>query len=217
MNIFPTSQLIIISALLALAVAALLWAEWKSSSFGVALTKPIASTIFMIAALLAGALTSTYGQLIFLGLILSWLGDVFLIPKRQIFFVFGLGSFLLAHLAFACAFILLPLESSSLAIVAMAISVFAIFVVRWLWPHLPGNLRLPVVAYLGAISLMVVLAGGTVTFVGPLLLTGAILFAISDVFVARERFVSSSVTNKLCGLPLYYAAQLLFALSIQIQ
>lgn len=200
-----------------MAVSALLWAEYKKSRPGVALLKPVASTLFVIAALMAGALTSTYGQLIFLGLILSWLGDVFLMPRRQFFFVAGLGSFLLAHVAFSCAFLLLPLETLPLAVAAIALSVFAVLVVRWLWPHLPNKLRAPVVAYLGAISLMVVLASGTVAFAGPQLLLGAVMFAVSDIFVARERFVSSSLTNKLWGLPLYYAAQLLFALSTHAQ
>jgi uncharacterized membrane protein YhhN len=50
---------------------------------------------------------------------------------------------------------------------------------------------------------------------GPQLLIGAVMFAVSDIFVARDRFVSPSVANRLWGLPLYYAAQLIFALSTQ--
>jgi uncharacterized membrane protein YhhN len=215
LNSLSAPPLALISIVLAMAVSALLWAELKSSRLGIALVKPVASTIFVVTALMAGALTSTYGQLILLGLILSWLGDIFLMPKRQLFFVAGLGSFLLAHVAFSLAFLLLPLEISSLAGATIAISIFAIFVLRWLWPHLPDNLRLAVVAYLGAISLMVVLASGTIAAVGLQLIVGAVLFAISDLFVARERFVLSSVLNRLWGLPLYYAAQLVFALSIQ--
>ena len=217
LNTLSTPPLVLISALLAMAVTALLWAELKSSRLGVALIKPVASTIFVVTALMADALASTYGQLVLLGLILSWLGDIFLMPKRQLFFVVGLGSFLLAHLAFSFAFLLLPLEALSLAGATVAVSIFAVFVLRWLWPHLPSNLRSPVVAYLGAISLMVVLASGTVAVVGLQLVVGAVMFAVSDIFVARERFVSSSVANKLWGLPLYYAAQLLFALSTQSQ
>ena len=50
--------------LLIVAVGALLWAEIKSSHVGVWLTKPVASTLFIVTALLAGALDSTYGQLV---------------------------------------------------------------------------------------------------------------------------------------------------------
>ena len=35
----------------------------------------------------------------------------------------------------------------------------------------------------------------------------------ADLFVARERFVSPAFGNRAIGLPLYYAAQILFAVS----
>ena len=215
MNLLSTEPIVISSILLILAVAALLWAELRSYQTGIVIAKPAASTMFVVTALLAGALSSSYGQLILFGLVLSWLGDVFLIPKRQIYFVAGLGSFLLAHLAFSGAFLFLPLDMPGLAGATIAVSIFAAFTLRWLWPHLPDKLRLAVVAYVGAISLMVALAGGTTTAAGLSLLIGAVLFAVSDLFVARERFVQSAVANRLWGLPLYYSAQLVFALSIQ--
>jgi len=117
---------------LATAVAALLWAELKSSRLGIWLIKPVASTLFVITALLAGALDSFYGRLILLGLLLSWLGDVLLIPKRQLFFIAGLGSFLLAHVAFSGAFLLQPLEVLPLTLAATATVVIAIIILRWL-------------------------------------------------------------------------------------
>ena len=36
----------------------------------------------------------------------------------------------------------------------------------------------------------------------------------TDLFVARERFVVKSFTNKLVGLPLYYGGQFLLAFSV---
>ena len=216
MNAISDPELVLSSLLLAIAVAALLWAESKNSRRGIWLTKPVASTLFIATALLAGALDSAYGQLILLGLFLSWFGDVFLIPKRQLFFVAGLGSFLLAHVAFSGAFYLLPLEALPLTIAATAMVAAAIIIIRWLWPHLSQNLRPAVVAYLGVITLMVILAGGTINAAGPHLAVGAVMFAISDVFVARDRFVSPSIINRFCGLPLYYGAQLIFALSTQV-
>jgi len=215
LNTLPASALVLSGTFLATAVAALLWAELKSSRLGIWLIKPVASTLFVITALLAGALASSYGQLILLGLLLSWLGDVFLIPKRQLFFIAGLGSFLLAHVAFSGAFLLQPLAVLPLALAAAVTVVFATIILRWLWPHLTHNFRPAVVSYLAAISLMFVLAAGSVGATGPQLLVGAAMFAVSDIFVARDRFVSPSVANKLWGLPLYYGAQLIFALSTQ--
>jgi len=40
---------------------------------------------------------------------------------------------------------------------------------------------------------------------------GAVLFWLSDLAVARDRFVRPGFVNPLVGLPLYYAAQLLLA------
>jgi hypothetical protein len=42
---------------------------------------------------------------------------------------------------------------------------------------------------------------------------GAVAFAVSDLSVARERFVHKSFTNLVWGLPLYYAAQQTLAAS----
>ncbi len=205
---------VMMTALYALVVLLLLAAERSNSARGVWLSKPLASTLFIAIALLAGALESTFGILILLGLAMSWLGDVFLIPRGRVFFVLGLASFLLAHLAYASAFFLQPLAQTPLIVATIIMVVFAAVVLRWLWPHVPPNLKLPVTWYLAAISLMVVMAIGTMPALGPVLVMGAVLFAVSDLFVARHRFIAESVTNRLWGLPLYYAAQLLFALNV---
>jgi len=46
------------------------------------------------------------------------------------------------------------------------------------------------------------------------LLAGAALFFVSDLAVARDRFVAPGFANRLWGLPAYYAGQLLIAWSI---
>jgi uncharacterized membrane protein YhhN len=43
------------------------------------------------------------------------------------------------------------------------------------------------------------------------LVGGAVLFFVSDVAVARDRFVEPSWKNRAWGLPAYYAGQLLLA------
>jgi uncharacterized membrane protein YhhN len=43
---------------------------------------------------------------------------------------------------------------------------------------------------------------------------GAIMFLISDIFVARQKFVCDTPSNTVIGLPLYFVAQLLLANSI---
>ena len=48
----------------------------------------------------------------------------------------------------------------------------------------------------------------------PLVLAGAIAFYLSDLTVARDRFVTRGFENRIVGLPLYYTGQVLLALSV---
>jgi uncharacterized membrane protein YhhN len=151
-------------------------------------------------------LDSPFRRLVAGGLLLSVAGDALLLSRRRPAFLAGLGAFLLAHLAYAAAFA--PLSSPT-AGAALALGAAAALVLRWLWPHL-GSMRAPVVAYCLAISAMLWLALGTTQ---PEVRLGALLFYGSDLFVARDRFASPGAVNRLAGLPLYYAGQVLLALA----
>lgn len=206
-----------IVALTAAATASLLAAEYRDWRPGVWLSKPLASTGFVALALAAGALTrtgdSSYGLLVLLALVLSWLGDVLLIPRTApSVFRAGILSFLLGHLAFAAAFASRGLDVTAAATAAAFIVIPAIFTLRWLRPHIPPDMALAVRAYVLVISSMVVCAAGTVALPGdPRILVGAVMFFVSDLAVARERFVAPSFSNQLWGLPLYYGGQLVLA------
>ena len=43
---------------------------------------------------------------------------------------------------------------------------------------------------------------------------GALCFYVSDVFVARDRFLKKAFLNRLIGLPMYYTGQFLLAFSL---
>lgn len=43
---------------------------------------------------------------------------------------------------------------------------------------------------------------------------GAFAFYLSDIFVARDRFLKRDFLNRLAGLPLYYTGQFLIAFSV---
>jgi uncharacterized membrane protein YhhN len=81
-----------------------------------------------------------------------------------------------------------------------------------LWPHL-GSLRIAVIAYVATIIAMTIAAIALVHD-NPRFTLGAAVFFMSDLAVARERFVVKSFTNKAFGLPVYYAGQLLIAWSL---
>lgn len=70
-------------------------------------------------------------------------------------------------------------------------------------------------AYILAIVLMCIASAGYASATSNwLALLGAILFALSDISVARDRFVAHGLVNRLWGLPIYFIAQLLLAWSI---
>jgi uncharacterized membrane protein YhhN len=148
------------------------------------------------------------------GLVLSWFGDLFLISKREPIFLAGLVSFLLGHVAYIAAFAMRGTTSVGLIVGAVATIAVAIPIARWLLGHVTGPLRNPVITYILVISVMVTVAIGA-TFAGapPLLITGAVLFFVSDITVARERFVQQGFVNRLVGLPLYYGGQILLAMT----
>jgi uncharacterized membrane protein YhhN len=75
-------------------------------------------------------------------------------------------------------------------------------------------MRVPVLVYVLTIVTMVVGALAPNSVDHPALTTGAVLFFASDLAVARDKFVEPGFTNRVWGLPCYYAGQLLIAWSI---
>jgi len=176
--------------------------------------KPLASICFIALALLAGALQSSYGLWLLAGLVLCMAGDIFLIADDEKFFLLGLGSFLLGHLLYALAFLQLPLNLGGMLWGLLPVAVLAVFSIRWLWPHVPQAMQVPVLAYIGVICTMLLMAGSTWGSSGGLfILVGAWGFAISDLSVARNQFVKPGLGNRLWGIPLYFGSQMLLAWS----
>ncbi len=193
-------------AAIGLLVLAHLAAEARGAAAARAVSKLGASAGFVLLALLQGPRGPLAGGIV-AGLALSVVGDAALLSARRPVFLAGLGAFLLAHVAYALAF---AGAGHPAAWAALPVAAATALVVRWLWPHL-GSMRLPVLLYALAIGTMLWLALG----VGlPLVRLGAALFFASDLAVARDRFVRPGLSNRVVGLPLYYAAQALLALAV---
>lgn len=177
--------------------------------------KPLASLGFLVVALASGALDSGYGRWILTGLVLSLLGDVLLMFKQDSMFLAGLVSFLLGHISYVVAFAVVGVSGVWAGVATIGAMALAAVVIRWLMPHVDAEMRVPVLAYVAVISAMVVLAFGTRgAGATGLIVAGAVLFYLSDLFVARDKFVTPGFVNRLVGLPLYYAGQVLLALSV---
>ena len=149
-------------------------------------------------------------------LVLSLIGDALLVPKgHKRVFQFGLVSFLLAHVVYVPAFIVRGVDWRVVGVVGVVMIVPLLLVMRWLRTHVQGGMWPAVAAYVVVISVMFSVAAGAVAFgatssvgVTPAVLIGALCFWLSDISVARERFVARSFVNRLFGIPLYFYAQL---------
>jgi uncharacterized membrane protein YhhN len=190
--------------------AANVLAEWKGSKTLVLLTKIAASSSFLALGLM-NAGRPYYGMLVVAALAFSWVGDVLLVWRSSAALMGGIAAFLIAHIAYAVAFATLPLDAAAFGIALIIWNVAVVLLLRWLWKYLEGHDRFAVLIYMAAITIMVSLAAATTS---PLIGIAAAMFAISDISVARDRFVIRSAANKIWGIPLYYLAQVLFAISV---
>lgn len=199
----------------ALGVAAALVAYRAERRAVYAAAKGVASLGFLATALSAGALEVGWARVAFAALVLSGAGDVALGLRGRGAFVAGLIAFSLAHLAYTAAFLARGADAGSLAWTTALAAILAAGAWLAFARRLPPFLRVPGGMYLLILAAMLATgtaAGRTHGVAG--LAAGVVLVAGSDVAVARERFGTSSFTNKWVGLPAYYLGQTLIAASL---
>ena len=204
---------VVFASIMAGAVISLLHAIRVEDRVQEVISKTAASAVFLILGVVRWSAGDIVGAWLVAGLALCAVGDVCLLSDR--FFDVGLISFLLGHLAYVIGFgIALPVPQWPILILAPLV-IAGGAAIRWFWPRL-GRRQIPVLAYIVAISIMV--WGGVSAFANGVLpwtaAAGVILFYLSDLAVARHRFVYASFINRAIGLPTYYLGQLLLALTI---
>lgn len=170
-------------------------------------------SVALLALLAFRLLSDRDGLILGVSLLFSSLGDVFLGLGEERWFVFGLGSFLIAHLLYIALFVrhwpkpvAASLGQKSLAALLIA---FSIAMFAWLWPGL-GELKIPVAAYLCALVGM----GVTATLAGlsaRWVVIGALLFILSDSMIAVGKFKSPIAYSNYLIWATYYVAQLCIA------
>lgn len=197
------------------ATGALVAGEVRHHDLVRAVSKTVASGAFVAAAFAGGAWAAgTPGRAIVGALVLSMVGDLCLLSRKKAWFLAGLVAFLLGHVGYAVAFLALGVSVTGVALAAGPVIGVAFAVWRWLSGRV-GPLAGPVKAYIAVISAMLALAAGSAAAdPSPVrigLLGAAFLFYLSDLCVARDRFVAPGPTNRVVGLPTYYLAQVMFA------
>lgn len=202
-------------AITAVFVAVLVLNQHRATPTVDRIVKMAASTGVIAVALSVGATTSTYGRLVLVALVLSWLGDLFLTAQAERAFRAGVVAFAGAHVAYIGAFAVRGIDPLWFVLSAIALALVAGRMWRWLGPHLSEKQLQIVRTYVILITVMVAMAMGTVgAEPDTRLLLGSTLFFLSDLAVARNRFVAPAATNQMVGRSLYYAGQVLLALSV---
>ena len=144
----------------------------------------------------------------------SLAGDVFLMLPKDLF-VFGLGAFLLGHLAYIVGLHVEGVDGPrfliGIVIVMVALAVIGTAVLRGVRAGPDPGLAGPVVAYMFVISAMLASAIGVGN---PAAIVGAGLFYVSDALIAWNRFLRETPHAHVSIMVTYHLAQIALVLSL---
>ena len=184
---------------------------------GYGMPKMALATGYLLAAVMMGALDSRLGRWLLLGFACAWWGDFLLMGPKDTFFLAGLIAFLLGHVCYCIAYATHGVRGR-VAVMSYAVLALPGGVLVWnLWPGIPAGLRLPVMLYLAAITLMVALSFGCMGRPGGWLLAlGAVLFYLSDMGVSSHAFGAAHMEPLKQLVKLYFPAQYLLAVAIPV-
>lgn len=220
---------IVPSTVLIVALAILVPAEIAGTKSLIRWFKPVASASFVAVGVIGLVVGRTgtdgtavaFGVVVVLGLLLSAAGDVFLIgADRPKVFTLGLVAFLLAHIAYSAAFVLVSRFAPTDILTAFPLALVVLFLYRRFGPNL-GSMRGPVLAYMLVISFMVSRAAAVpranaiAVLPAWLVAGGALAFYVSDVMLAWNRYASPFRLNRL-SLVFYYGGQAAIAWSVVV-
>ena len=197
-----------------------IWADYNNKLRLTYLFKPLTLLLMLlVVACYAPNAPANYLSWIFLGLLFSMLGDIFLMLENEKF-ILGLSSFFLAHVFYIVAFAsFIDLQN---------IHWWLVFILSvattGIWFYLKestGRLLIPVSLYMGIIVMMSLTAGhwflqssGDLRFPATLAFIGALIFMCSDTSLSINRFKKKYPWGQFVTLSTYYLAQVLFVLSV---
>jgi uncharacterized membrane protein YhhN len=163
-----------------------------------------------------------FNRLVFAGLIFSLFGDCFLLFAGTdiYFFLYGLVSFLLAHIVYSFAFFRdfknNPQESKFYGnLMLFVLGVFTLSFYIFIRDYL-NDFRIPVMVYMFVISVMAILASYRYKRVNllsfRLILFGALFFVVSDAALAFNKFVEPYPFSGILIMSTYMIAQYLITM-----
>lgn len=165
---------------------------------------------------------SGFNRLVLAGLIFSLFGDCFLLfaGSDVYFFLYGLISFLFAHIVYSLAFIRDFKNNPDASkyyghLMLFFMGIFSMSYYTFIRDYL-NDFRIPVMAYMFVISVMAILAGYRYRRVNLLsfrmIYLGAIFFVISDSALAFNKFVQPFSSAGFIIMSTYMIAQYLITI-----
>lgn len=160
-------------------------------------------------------------KILLFALFFSWIGDVLLLfaDKHSLYFIFGLVSFLIAHLAYIFLFHK-QTKSNNNKIYLRFIPIVLIYllgILSVLWSSL-NEMKIPVAIYAVVISTMLLMSiKAFFEWNKPakiLVVIGALLFVISDSILAVNKFYSPVPMGSFLIMSSYLGAQFFIVKSI---
>lgn len=212
----------LISVLFILLIGVHLWAVGVDDASLIQWTKPLLMPLLALYFWLSSGKVAKPIRLgILAALVFSWLGDSLLLyqSKDELYFLLGLGAFLIAQVIYAMNFGQLRhpdkkkkgLEWRTKFSVSLLVG-FYFFLLYTLWNFL-GGLKVPVIIYGACLVAMVVMAvirkNRTSETSFSLLFFGAIIFLLSDCMLAVGKFIGPFPMASFWIMVTYIAAQAL--------
>ena len=177
--------------------------------------KPLLMPALVLTMLPGNGITRDFGVIVS-ALAFSWLGDIFLLFENYeaIFFMLGLGSFLVAHLFYIFYFLRIEpgtpgiLRKRPILVIIVAAYCTGLYIL--LMPSL-GPLKIPVLVYafvIGCMWLSSMHAYSKVNLPAYIyFLAGALLFVLSDSLLALDKFYHKFPAAGVAVMLTYCAAQ----------
>ena len=192
------------------------------------LLKGGASMLFVLAGVVAFSLSPdrVFARMIVLGLMLGAVGDVclnlrfLLTGYARAIFLFGIGAFLLGHVAYLIA--LIATEPGALLYALPVAAIVSFFLIRFVLSRVEvgGAIKTFGIIYLSVVFLMAAVALTLFAFEPQstgkaLFAVGGLLFAASDVLLVLNQFGKRAYPAfRALNLSLYYLGQICICLTI---
>ncbi len=157
-----------------------------------------------------------------IGLLFSMLGDILLMFSGGTFFLLGLSAFLLAHLFYIGGIAKGLRERSGFllknAVWILPFLLFPILFLYWLMEGIPVAMRIPVAVYAIVIATMALSVANLKGYISNkifwTMMSGAILFVLSDSLIAANKFGHAFEGARVAVIGTYMLGQWLLVLGV---